>query len=79
MQYTIQIDVDDGYNEPRLIERSNITDNRGPRELASWSAQQHAAVGDELTYEVRVWLGHDASPDTEPAATARASASEDAP
>ncbi|MFI9408581.1 hypothetical protein [Nocardia gamkensis] len=80
MKYTIQVDVDDMVEDDlRLVERRNITDNRDPRELAAWLARQHAAVGDDCTYHARVWLGHDASPDTEPAATTWASRSEDAP
>jgi hypothetical protein len=79
MQYTIQVEADDGYNEPRVIERRNITDNRSARELVVWTAHHNAAVGDGNAYEARIWLGYDADPDTEPVATARESRSEDAP
>jgi hypothetical protein len=67
--YTIQIDVDhSGWgDDEQLYHRSNITDERDARALADWLADQYC-VKDGSDWRVRVWAGHDASPDAVPLA-----------
>jgi hypothetical protein len=67
--YTIQIDVDhSGWgDDEHLYHRSNITDERDASALADWLADQYC-VKDGSDWRVRVWAGHDASPDAVPLA-----------
>ncbi|MEV8639399.1 hypothetical protein AB0395_47880 [Streptosporangium sp. NPDC051023] len=65
--YTIQIQMADIEEGDWIVSRlRNVTDERTPRDLAIATMERNF-VADGADWRVRVWLGHDADPDTKPA------------
>lgn len=65
--YTIQIETleldDDTW---RVVSRSpQVTDERAANDLGEWVVQDHW-IADGADWRVRIWLGHDADPETIP-------------
>lgn len=63
--YTIQVDMETHDGEWLPGDRSNITDERDPAALGDWAADHHT-VRDGADWRVRIWLGHDADPESKP-------------
>jgi len=64
--YTIQVECSDYDYDWRVVSRSaRVTDERPPASLGESVVQSHW-IADGADWRVRIWLGHDADPGTQP-------------
>jgi hypothetical protein len=68
-EYTIQLEGMDLNDDWRVIHRwADVTDERPPSRLCDHFVERHW-IADGADGRVRVWLGHNADPDSKPASS----------
>ncbi|WIM98751.1 hypothetical protein ACTOB_002361 [Actinoplanes oblitus] len=64
--YTIQIESSDYDYDWQVVSRSpHVTDDRDPATLGDAVVEDHW-IADGADWRVRIWLGHDADPESKP-------------
>ncbi|MFI5956176.1 hypothetical protein [Cryptosporangium sp. NPDC051539] len=64
--YTVQIECSDYDYDWRVVRRlAHVTDERTSSVLGEWFVQTNW-IADGADWRVRIWLGHDADPESKP-------------